>query len=104
MSIQQLLNGVSLGSVYALIAVGFALVFNILKFSNFAHGDTMAIGTAFVILVTWGLQAIGISLWPLPTALSRLSMRRATAEGVSGWRREAAEKLPLSSTSRNSPS
>ena len=47
MSIQQLLNGVSLGSVYALIAVGFALVFNILKFSNFAHGGVMTI-TAYI--------------------------------------------------------
>ncbi|MNE37019.1 hypothetical protein D3C80_1308570 [compost metagenome] len=37
----------------------------------------------------------------LPTAFSRLSMRRATADGVSGWRRAAAEKLPVSSTSRN---
>ncbi|MNI66266.1 hypothetical protein D3C73_1218190 [compost metagenome] len=40
----------------------------------------------------------------LPRAFSRLSMRLATAEGVSGWRREAAEKLPVSSTSRKSPS
>lgn len=47
MSIQQLLNGVSLGSVYALIAVGFALVFNILKFSNFAHGGLMTL-TAYI--------------------------------------------------------
>ena len=47
MSIQQLLNGVSLGSVYALIAVGFALVFNILKFSNFAHGGVMTL-TAYI--------------------------------------------------------
>ncbi len=45
--IQQLVNGISLGSVYALIAVGFALVFNVLKFSNFSHGGLMTL-TAYV--------------------------------------------------------
>ena len=60
------------GAQLALGALGVTLIYGILRFSNFAHGDTMAIGTAFVILVTWGLQAIGISLWPLPTALLAL--------------------------------
>ena len=68
MSIQQLLNGVSLGSVYALIAVGFALVFNILKFSNFAHGGVMTL-TAYI-----GLAAsLFFSRW-----LSGLSLFAAT--------------------------
>lgn len=43
MNIQQLLNGLSLGSVYSIIAVGFALVFNILKFSNFSHGGVLTV-------------------------------------------------------------
>ena len=47
MGIQQLINGISLGSVYALIAVGFALVFNILKFSNFSQGGLMGV-TAYI--------------------------------------------------------
>lgn len=47
LSLQQLINGISLGSVYALIAVGFALVFNILKFSNFSHGGLMTL-TAYI--------------------------------------------------------
>jgi len=47
MSLQLIVNGLSLGSVYALIAVGFALVFNILKFSNFSHGGVMTV-TAYV--------------------------------------------------------
>jgi len=42
MSLQILLNGIALGSVYALIATGFSLIFNILKFSNFSHGALMA--------------------------------------------------------------
>lgn len=47
MDIQTLFNGISLGAVYALIAVGFALVFNILKFSNFSHGGVMSV-TAYI--------------------------------------------------------
>lgn len=39
--IQQVINGLSLGAIYSLIAVGFAMIFNILKFSNFAHGGVL---------------------------------------------------------------
>lgn len=60
------------GAQLALGALGVTLIYGILRFSNFAHGDTMALGTAFVILVTWGLQALGVSLGPLPTALLAL--------------------------------
>ncbi|MBQ8693335.1 MAG: branched-chain amino acid ABC transporter permease [Synergistaceae bacterium] len=42
--IQQVINGLSLGSVYALIAVGYSLVYSILLFSNFAHGGLLVIG------------------------------------------------------------
>lgn len=40
-SLQAIINGISLGAVYAIIAVGFALIFNILKFSNFSHGGVL---------------------------------------------------------------
>lgn len=42
MTLQLLVSGISLGAVYALIAVGFAIVFSILKFSNFAHGGMIS--------------------------------------------------------------
>ncbi len=64
--------GLSYGSQLALGALGITLVFGILRFANFAHGDTMAFGTMVVILVTWWLQGQGISLGPLPTALLAL--------------------------------
>ncbi|MEO1909570.1 MAG: branched-chain amino acid ABC transporter permease [Paracoccus sp. (in: a-proteobacteria)] len=60
------------GAQLALGALGVTLIYGILRFSNFAHGDTMAFGTAVVILVTWGLQSLGITLGPLPTALLAL--------------------------------
>mgnify|MGYP001297501494 CR=1 FL=1 len=57
------------GSQLALGALGVTLVYGILRFSNFAHGDTMAFGTMVTILVTWWLQSHGISLGFLPSAL-----------------------------------
>ncbi len=60
------------GSQLALGALGVTLIYGILRFSNFAHGDTMAFGAMVTILVTWAFQAIGISIAPLPTALLAL--------------------------------
>lgn len=60
------------GAQLALGALGVTLIYGILRFSNFAHGDTMAFGTMATILATWWLQGHGISLGPLPTALLAL--------------------------------
>ena len=67
-----LVPAVTYGSQLALGALGVTLIYGILRFSNFAHGDTMAFGTMVTILVTWGLQAAGVSFGPLPTALLAL--------------------------------
>ena len=64
--------GMAYGSQLAIGALGVTLVFGILRFSNFAHGDTMAFGTMATILVTWLLQGWGVSSKPLPTALLAL--------------------------------
>ncbi len=64
--------GLAYGSQLALGALGITLVFGILRFANFAHGDTMAFGTMITILVTWWLQSQGVNLGPLPTALLAL--------------------------------
>ena len=63
---------VAYGSQLALGALGVTLIFAVLRFANIAHGDTMAFGTMVTIFATWGLQAAGISLGPLPTALLAL--------------------------------
>jgi branched-chain amino acid transport system permease protein len=60
------------GAQLALGALGVTMVYGILRFSNFAHGDTMAFGAMATILVTWLLQSWGVSLGPLPTALLAL--------------------------------
>ncbi len=66
------LPGLAYGSQLALGALGVTLVFGILRFANFAHGDMMAFGTMVTILVTWWLQSAGIGLGVLPTALLAL--------------------------------
>lgn len=61
--------GLTYGSQLALGALGVTLVYGVLRFSNFAHGETMAFGAMITILVTWLLQSAEISIQPLPTAL-----------------------------------
>jgi branched-chain amino acid transport system permease protein len=64
---QQLVNGLTLGAIYALIAIGYSMVYGIIGMINFAHGEIYMIG-AYVGLVT--LTAIGISAgYPLPLVL-----------------------------------
>ena len=63
---------VAYGCQLALGALGVTLVYGILRFSNFAHGDTMAFGAMATILVTWLLQSWNIGIAPLPTALLAL--------------------------------
>ncbi|NND90145.1 MAG: branched-chain amino acid ABC transporter permease [Granulosicoccus sp.] len=67
-----LVPALAYGSQLALGALGVTLIFGILRFSNFAHGDTMAFGTMVTILFTWWFQSMGLHLGPLPTALLAL--------------------------------
>lgn len=67
-----LVPAMTYGAQLALGALGVTLIYAVLRFSNFAHGDLMAFGTAMTILATWGLQALGIGIAPLPTALLAL--------------------------------
>jgi len=67
-----LIPATAYGAQLALGALGVTLIYGILRFSNFAHGDTMAFGAMVAILVTWAMQAAGISFGVLPTALLAL--------------------------------
>lgn len=64
--------GLAYGAQLAIGALGVTMIYGILRFSNFAHGDTMAFGTMATIWVTWGFMSLGISFGPLPTALLAL--------------------------------
>lgn len=82
--VQQVINAVSLGSLYALIAVGLSLIFGILKLINFAHGDIMMVG-AFAALI---LEGAG-----LPFALALVG--GVAAGGLAGLVMERAAFRPV---------
>jgi len=64
--------GLAYGSQLALGALGVTLIYSVLRFSNFAHGEAMSFGAMFTILTTWLFQSWGLHLGPLPTALIAL--------------------------------
>jgi branched-chain amino acid transport system permease protein len=67
--VQQLINGVTLGSIYGLIAIGYTMVFGIIGMVNFAHGDVFMVSAfialiAFLILTAWlGISSIALALF-----------------------------------------
>lgn len=77
-----LIPAIAYGSQLALGALGVTLIYGILRFSNFAHGDTMAFGAMVTVLVTWWLQGMGVSLGPLPTALLALPVAIVATMGL----------------------
>src|ERR1700755_1599776 len=66
--LQQLINGITLGSIYGLIAIGYTMVFGIIGMVNFAHGDVFMVSAfialiAFLILTTWlGISSVVLAL------------------------------------------
>jgi branched-chain amino acid transport system permease protein len=66
--LQQLINGITLGSIYGLIAIGYTMVFGIIGMVNFAHGDVFMVSSfialvAFLILTTWiGVGSVALAL------------------------------------------
>lgn len=62
--IQLIINGIALGSVYSLIALGFTLIFSVLKFSNFSHGGVMVISAyfAYIVCKSWNLGFVPMIL------------------------------------------
>jgi branched-chain amino acid transport system permease protein len=67
--VQQLINGITLGSIYGLIAIGYTMVFGIIGMVNFAHGDVFMVSSfvaliALLILTTWlGLSSVALALF-----------------------------------------
>ena len=74
--------GLAYGSQLALGALGVTMIYAVLRFSNFGHGEIMSFGTMLVILATFALQDFGLSISPLPTALLALPVGIAGAIGL----------------------
>src|ERR1043166_8943388 len=62
---QQLINGLALGSIYGLIAIGYTMVYGIIGMINFAHGDIFMVGAFIALIAFLGLVAIGVTAIPL---------------------------------------
>ncbi|BCJ86591.1 branched-chain amino acid ABC transporter permease [Effusibacillus dendaii] len=68
--LQQLINGISVGSIYALIALGYTMVYGIIKLINFAHGDVFMVGAFMGLFASRFLSAKGLSpVWVFILAL-----------------------------------
>jgi branched-chain amino acid transport system permease protein len=99
--VQQLINGLTLGAIYGLIAIGYTMVYGIIGMINFAHGEIYMIG-AFVALITFlVLGALGIGFVPLALLLMLLSAMVFTA--VYGWTVERVAYRPLRHSFRLAP-
>src|SRR3990172_12542660 len=66
---QQLINGLALGAVYALIALGYTMVYGILQLINFAHGEVYMLGAYLGIIVLGVLTTLGLTAYSLPLSL-----------------------------------
>src|SRR5579871_6721940 len=99
--LQQLINGITLGSIYGLIAIGYTMVYGIIGMINFAHGDIFMVG-AFLALITFlVLVAIGVSAIPLALLLVLLVSMALTA--LYGWTVERIAYRPLRHSFRLAP-
>jgi branched-chain amino acid transport system permease protein len=66
---QQLINGLALGGVYALIALGYTMVYGILELINFAHGEIYMLGAYLGIIFLGFFTVVGLTSYSLPLAL-----------------------------------
>ncbi len=96
--LQQLVNGVTLGSVYGLIALGYTMVYGIIGMINFAHGEIYMIG-AFVAVIGFTLFA-GV---PLVLALLLVLILATLVTGFYGWTLERVAYRPLRGSFRLAP-
>ena len=98
---QQLVNGVTLGSIYGLIAIGYTMVYGIVGMINFAHGDVFMIGAFLALIVYLALVAIGITFVPLALLLVLIVAMALTA--LYGWAVERIAYRPLRGSFRLAP-
>ncbi len=100
-ALQQLVNGITLGMIYGLIAVGYTMVYGIIGMINFAHGDVFMIGAFLSLISLLGLAALGITAVPLALALTLLFA--AAIAALYGWTVERIAYRPLRGSFRLAP-
>jgi branched-chain amino acid transport system permease protein len=101
---QQLVNGIALGGIYALIALGYTMVYGIIELINFAHGDVFMLGSflAVTALTTFGLTHVQSGL-PLVLVLVYLFVVTCLLSGTVGVVIERVAYRPLRNAPRLAP-
>src|ERR1700735_5446993 len=92
--IQQLINGLTLGSIYGLIAIGYTMVFGIIGMVNFAHGDVFML-SAFIAMIVFLLLTKTLGLGFIPLALVVVLIVGMALTSVWNWTIERLAYRPL---------
>ena len=101
--LQQLINGLTLGAIYGLIAIGYTMVYGIIGMINFAHGDIYMIG-AFIALMCFLLLGFGgASALSVPLAILIVLLVSMVFTSVYGWTVERIAYRPLRGSFRLAP-
>ena len=99
--LQQLINGVTLGAIYGLVAIGYTMVYGIIGMINFAHGEIYMIGAFIAVISFLVLGLIGITWVPLAVVIVLILTMLFTA--VYGWAVERLAYRPLRGSFRLAP-
>jgi branched-chain amino acid transport system permease protein len=99
--LQQLINGLTLGSVYALIAIGYTMVYGIIGMINFAHGELYMIGAFGALITLIAVSSLGVASVPLAIIAAFICAVVITA-GY-GYAMEKVAYRPLRGSSRIAP-
>src|SRR5512143_2825916 len=98
---QQLINGITLGSIYGLIAIGYTMVYGIIGMINFAHGEIYMIGAYVGVLILTALTLLGLHAIPLILLLTLVVSILVTS--AYGWTVERLAYRPLRGSPRLVP-
>ena len=100
--LQQLINGLTLGSIYGLIAIGYTMVFGIIGMVNFAHGDVFMLSAFIALIIFLALtQLLGLASMPVAFLIVLVSAMACTA--LWNWAIERVAYRPLRGSFRLAP-
>ena len=100
--LQQLINGVTLGSIYGLIAIGYTMVFGIIGMVNFSHGDVFMV-SAFIALIVFLIITTWLGISSVIVALFFMLLVGMTLTGLLSWAIEKVAYRPLRGSFRLAP-
>jgi branched-chain amino acid transport system permease protein len=100
--VQQLINGLTLGSIYGLIAIGYTMVYGIIGMVNFAHGDVFMV-SAFISLITYLILTTWLGVTSIALALFIVLIVAMVFTSIVNWTIERVAYRPLRGSFRLAP-